>query len=416
MSNFADLRSLIPSLDSADIALASIPGGRRAALLQLSKIEPALYGKTRNHLDGDVTRLSPYLRHGVLALAEVRDFALTHYKPSSISKFLNELAWRDYYQRVWHVAGDLIWKDLEPYKTGRLAADYADELPSALLDARTGIDYVDYFVNELQSTGYLHNHARMWLAAYVVHGLKCKWQAGARWFLRHLMDGDEASNNLSWQWCASTFSHKPYIYNRENVHKYSGDRFHVGPDPRDPFDGSYEDVAARLFDDHGSSGDTFDPPAINWRADANLPVDSAPTDIHHTVTWVHDGMLSATHPAIASGCPCFFAWDLAHIKSGAQTFKRLDFQNQCLEELPNLTIMPSEDVAKSVAEFARQQSATRIRTGHTPDPRLKRVIKNLRKHFEVLCLDHPPLVELEGAVDLKRFSRYWGKAEKVLIG
>jgi deoxyribodipyrimidine photolyase len=49
-------------------------GGRRAAAQQrLAAIDPARYGASRNHLDGAVTRLSPYIRHGVLSLAEVRD-------------------------------------------------------------------------------------------------------------------------------------------------------------------------------------------------------------------------------------------------------------------------------------------------------------------------------------------------------
>ena len=63
----------------------------------------------------------------------------------------------------------------------------------------------------------MHNHARMYLASYVVHFRRVRWQAGAEWFLTHLLDGNEASNNFSWQWVASTLSQKPYIFNLENV-------------------------------------------------------------------------------------------------------------------------------------------------------------------------------------------------------
>ena len=97
--------------------------------------------------------------------------------------------------------------------------------------------------------GYLHNHARMWLAGYVVHWRKVKWQAGARWFLQHLLDGDPASNNLSWQWVASTYSHKPYFYNRENVEKYSDGKY-CAECPlygRCDFEGSYPSLEKRLF-------------------------------------------------------------------------------------------------------------------------------------------------------------------------
>ena len=389
-------------------------GGRRAAIARLQQIEPGLYGKTRNHLDGDVTRLSPYLRHGVLSLAEVRDHALNNYKPSTIAKFLNELAWRDYYQRVWRTAGDAIWQDLEPYKTGHPASSYADELPMMLLNAQTGVDYVDHFVRELHETGYLHNHARMWMAAYVVHALRCKWQAGARWFLEHLLDGDEASNNLSWQWVASTFSHKPYFFNRENVLKYSGSRFeaHSG---KDPFDASYDNIAARLFDTP-MMDDFFESPKVEWRVDAAIALDPTPSSTADSVCFVHDGMLSPTHPAIRVDCPRLFVWDKSYLKRLAFSARRVKFMEECLREIDDLETESADDVAGSVAAFARKHAATRIFTGDTSDPRLRRAIDRLRKDFEVIVLGHPPLVELKGSVDLKRFSRYWGKAERVLVG
>ena len=75
----------------------------------------------------------------------------------------------------------------------------------------------DAWVAELKHTGYLHNHARMWLASYVVHLRKVHWRAGADWLYAHLLDGDLASNHLSWQWVAGTGSHKPYLFNAENV-------------------------------------------------------------------------------------------------------------------------------------------------------------------------------------------------------
>jgi deoxyribodipyrimidine photo-lyase len=89
----------------------------------------------------------------------------------------------------------------------------------------------------------------MWLAAYVVHWRRVRWQAGARWFLQHLLDGDPASNNLSWQWVASSFSHKPYLFNRANLERF-GAGHHCQGCPaarRCPFDASYEALEQRLF-------------------------------------------------------------------------------------------------------------------------------------------------------------------------
>ena len=235
--------------------LSPIRGGRRAAETALAAVDPLAYGRSRNHLDGAVTRLSPYVRHGALSLVEVRDAVFAWLEcsaqpPAAAQKLINELGWRDYWQRLWRQLGDGIWRDQEPLKTGHPPECYAAALPADLLEARTGLACMDGFVGELHATGWLHNHARMWLASYVVHWRRVRWQAGARWFLQHLLDGDPASNNLSWQWVASSFSSKPYMFNRENLERFSSGRF-----CRDcalagagcPFEASYDELQERLF-------------------------------------------------------------------------------------------------------------------------------------------------------------------------
>ena len=84
------------------IAESSFRGGREAAVEQLQAIDPIAYGRSRNHVGGAVTRLSPWLRHGVLSLAEVRDAALARVRErSQAEKLVSELGWRDYWQRVY---------------------------------------------------------------------------------------------------------------------------------------------------------------------------------------------------------------------------------------------------------------------------------------------------------------------------
>ncbi|MEB3158104.1 MAG: FAD-binding domain-containing protein, partial [Synechococcus sp.] len=92
-------------------------------------------------------------------------------------------------------------------------------------------------------------HARMWMAAYVVHWRRVHWKAGAEWFLEHLLDGDPASNHLSWQWVASSFSHKPYFFNRDNLERYSNGQFCTTCSRAEtcPFAGSYEQLEQQLF-------------------------------------------------------------------------------------------------------------------------------------------------------------------------
>ncbi len=246
----AYLKAQFPEAAERDEHIPTTVGGRQAAEAALQKIEPEHYAKTRNTLDGAVTYLSPYIRHGVLSLAEVRDTALSMVQqPDQASKLVAELGWRDYFQRVYDKLGNGPWQDREPYKTGFLAEAYADELPEDIREGSTGLACIDAFSRELAETGYLHNHVRMWLAAYVVHWRRVKWQAGARWFLTHLLDGDPASNNLSWQWVASTFSHKPYFFNRQNLERYSDGRYcqqcpllgHCD------FEGEYPQLERKLF-------------------------------------------------------------------------------------------------------------------------------------------------------------------------
>lgn len=225
-----------------------IAGGHEAAQQTLQQVDALKYGTTRNFGDGKVTRLSPYIHHGVLSLNEVRNAALhTCSQPEQISKFIQELAWRDFWQRVAHQHPDWIWHDIEPYKTGFKAADYAETLPDDIATGTTGVACIDAFIHDLIQTGYVHNHARMYLASYVVHFRRIKWQAGAQWFLEHLLDGDEASNNLSWQWVASTFSNKPYIFNLENVAKYFGTLVDTTPENNHVLNASYETLSKQLF-------------------------------------------------------------------------------------------------------------------------------------------------------------------------
>ena len=246
----AYLRDQFPGAAARGDEISPTRGGRRAALVALGRINPVRYAATRNGLDGAVTRLSPYIRHGVLSLAEVRDLALQRAgSPEAGYKLVQELGWRDYWQRLYGVIGAGVWQDREPLKTGHSPRFYERELPPDIERGESGLACMDAFARELRETGYLHNHARMWVAAWIVHWRGVRWQAGARWFLRHLLDGDPASNNLSWQWVASAFSSKPYIFNRENLARYTGNRYCQSCPLRDacPFDASYEDLHMRLF-------------------------------------------------------------------------------------------------------------------------------------------------------------------------
>lgn len=128
------------------------------------------------------------------------------------------------------------------------------------MEARTGVPVIDQAVQQLYTSGYLHNHARLWLASYVVHLRKVHWRVGADWLYGHLLDGDLASNHLSWQWVAGTFSVKPYLFNAENVARYAPPTWHSSGTV---IDTSYEqlDQWARDADDCGP--EALQPPGVS---------------------------------------------------------------------------------------------------------------------------------------------------------
>jgi deoxyribodipyrimidine photo-lyase len=213
-----------------------------AALARLNTVRPQAYAQTRNHLQGAVSGLSPYITHGMLSLATVLASVLRKHDLPVQDKFVFELGWRAFWQHVWLHRGAGIFESLHdgPLPQGA----YARALPEDIRHACTGLPVVDEAVRTLYQTGTLHNHARMWLASYLVHIRKVHWRVGADWLYGHLLDGDLASNHLSWQWVAGTGSTKPYVFNAHNVARYAPAPWHS---PGTVIDTSYErlDTMAR---------------------------------------------------------------------------------------------------------------------------------------------------------------------------
>jgi deoxyribodipyrimidine photo-lyase len=202
----------------------TLPPTRSAALARIARVRPTAYARSRNHLDGAVTGLSPYLTHGLVTLREVLAGVLEREPLPVQHKLVFELGWREFFRHAWAHQGERILESL--HAGPRADAAYARTLPADIRQARTGVPVVDQAVKTLYATGTLHNHARLWLASYVVHLRHVHWRAGADWLAAHLLDGDLGSNHLSWQWVAGTGSHKPYLFNAENVARYAPPAWH----------------------------------------------------------------------------------------------------------------------------------------------------------------------------------------------
>ncbi len=206
----------------------AFPPTRFEALTRLSAFVPKSardYASGRNYDLPEqghphVSKLSPYLRHRLLTEEEVLQAVLGRYSLSSAEKFVQEVCWRTYWKG---------WLEMRP----QVWADYAKAISQlhrdpnvAMAEAgRTDIDAFNAWAQELVETGYMHNHARMWFASIWIFTLGLPWQAGADFFMRHLLDGDPASNTLSWRWVAGLQTPgKHYIARSSNISKYTEGR------------------------------------------------------------------------------------------------------------------------------------------------------------------------------------------------
>jgi len=192
------------------------------------------YADQRNYDYGvmhrsSVSALSPWIRHRLITEEEVLKQTLARHSPSAAMKFIQEVFWRGYFKgsleqhpSVWtgYQSGlQAALKTLDADATRNL--DYADAIAG-----RTGIACFDHWCNELEKTGYLHNHARMWFASIWIFTLRLPWELGADFFLRHLIDGDPASNTLSWRWVGGLHTKgKTYLARASNIAKYTNGRF-----------------------------------------------------------------------------------------------------------------------------------------------------------------------------------------------
>jgi deoxyribodipyrimidine photo-lyase len=176
-----------------------------------------------------VSQLSPWVRRRLVTEEELARAALEAHGPRAAEKFVQEVIWRTYWKgwlemrpEVWArylVERDAAWGDVEANAGLRTALAQA-------VEGRTGIEGFDDWARELVETAWLHNHARMWFASIWIFTLRLPWTLGADFFLRHLMDGDPASNTLSWRWVAGLQTPgKTYLATAENIAQFTEGRF-----------------------------------------------------------------------------------------------------------------------------------------------------------------------------------------------
>jgi deoxyribodipyrimidine photo-lyase len=210
--------------------LAFIPT-RAAALARLEEFLPAAgsYAAERNYVrpgHDNVSRISPCVQKRLLLESEIVAAARAQWSFPAVEKFVQEVYWRTYWKgwleqrpEAWSR-----WVEAVPRLRASLTAEQGSALAAALA-GRTGIAGFDDWARELVATGYLHNHARMWFASIWIFTLRLPWELGASFFYEHLLDGDVASNTLSWRWVAGLQTPgKTYVARADNIAHYTDSR------------------------------------------------------------------------------------------------------------------------------------------------------------------------------------------------
>lgn len=205
---------------------------RDAGLARLREFAPRMgldYAANRNTDEGPglrsgVSMLSPYIRYRMITEEEVLQTTFVRFTWTSAEKFIQEVFWRSYFKGYLETH-PTIWRNYlsELRNLENIKGDLAYQMA---INGKTFIDCFDHWVDELKTTGYLHNHTRMWFASIWIFTLKLPWQLGADFMYRHLIDGDPASNTLSWRWVGGLHTKgKTYLARADNIDKYTNHRF-----------------------------------------------------------------------------------------------------------------------------------------------------------------------------------------------
>ena len=216
------------------------------------------YSKDRNYDYGpdkrnNVSVLSKYVSHRILVEYDIINNALSKYPISKIDKYVQEVFWRVYW-KGWLEHRPQVWDDYYNYQPKEINTDKLNKA----IEGNTGIDCFDSWVSELTNNNYLHNHTRMWFASIWIFTLKLPWQLGANFFMEHLLDGDSASNTLSWRWVAGLQTvGKHYLATSSNINKftngkYSANGLHEYADPIKE-DITYSPIDLNIFKSKPSS-------------------------------------------------------------------------------------------------------------------------------------------------------------------
>ena len=210
---------------------------REAGLKRLKEFAPLAgetYSNERNFdfsstKKNSVSALSPWIKHRLITEEEVLIEILKYHSPHSAMKFIQEVFWRGYFKgwleqhpTVWSHHNEKLIKEYTKLENNK----FIKKSYMSAINGETGIECFDFWCEQLKSTGYLHNHVRMWFASIWVFTLKLPMELGADFFMLYLIDADAASNTLSWRWVSGLHTKgKAYAARASNIEKFTNGQF-----------------------------------------------------------------------------------------------------------------------------------------------------------------------------------------------
>ena len=175
--------------------LILVHGGRTEGLKQMRNAVKniAHYAKTRDELSKPTSQLSAYIKFGCLSIREVyKLFRSKH-------DFIRQLFWRDFYANILYSFPQVLGHALKP-KYNKIHWHHNTNWFKKWCDGETGFPIVDAGMRQLNSTGYMHNRARLIVMSFLIKTLLIDWKHGETYFATKLTDYDPASNNGNIQW------------------------------------------------------------------------------------------------------------------------------------------------------------------------------------------------------------------------
>lgn len=322
-----DLATPVPTSGSGfDDAMLRFPGGQRAADRALQSFDVGGYARRRNTVwpaqRRGASRLSPYIRHGLLSLREVWD-RVAGGPSEDVEKFRDELLWQEYARHLYARTGSGSARSLR-FAVEERSTDTGSNPWSA------GALCLDSAWGELTVQGWLTNQTRMWLASHWSVRHRLGWRDGEDLMYRHLLDGSRAANRLGWQWTVGALTGKPYGFSRWQVQKRA-----PGLCDRCPLE-SRCPIA-----DWPASGerDPLPLPDPRLRRDDDLEATAGPATVRRSgdpeAVWITAESLGDRDPAMAAhpDLPVVFVFDEPLLRRLRLSANRFRFLAQTLADL-----------------------------------------------------------------------------------